>query len=224
MKKNIISYALAPTAALRIRNRMKLRKNGENMKLYLTFDDGPDFSYTPELLDLLKKNEIKATFFMVADFAQNNPEIVKRIKDEGHQIALHSLEHKCMMFQDRDKTMEDISSSLRIMKDLHVDVDYFRPPWGIVNLTMLDEIKKAGMELVLWDVMAEDWRAKTTPAQIERKLARRAGSGSIICLHDGRGRNGAPKRTIKALEKMIPRWKAQGYTFAKIEEYYNKGN
>lgn len=224
MKKNIISYALVPTAALRIRNSMKPRNNGENMKLYLTFDDGPDFSYTPELLDLLKKNEIKATFFMVADFAQSNPEIVKRIKDEGHQIALHSLEHKCMMFQDRYKTMEDISSSLRIMKDLEVDVDYFRPPWGIVNLTMLDEIKKAGMELVLWDVMAEDWRAKTTPAQIERKLARRAGSGSIICLHDGRGRNGAPKRTIKALEKMIPRWKAQGYTFAKIEEYYNKGN
>lgn len=187
--------------------------------LYLTFDDGPSAAHTGRLLDLLAEYGVKATFFVVAEFAKKNPKLIERMKKEGHLIGLHSLEHKSAMLQTPFYTNYEFRESIRIMKNLGVDVKYYRPPWGHVNLFTLRNIKKHNLKKVLWHVMAEDWEEDATEEEIQYKLLKRAGKGDVICLHDGRGQApDAPEQMIAALEKTIPIWLEEGYQFKLIDE------
>ena len=106
------------------------------------------------------------------------------------------------------------------MEKMGIDVKEYRPPWGHLNLMSLYCIRKMHLQLIFWDVMAQDWSAKETADSICNKILRRVFSGAVICLHDGRGENSAPGRTIEALKKAIPMLKAQGYEFRRIEEKY----
>ena len=108
------------------RKFFNMKKNKEKI-IYLTFDDGPS-KYTIELLDLLKKYNIKATFFCVANFAKQHNNIIERFKEEGHCIALHSLKHKNFMLQGIKETKLDLENSLNIMENLGVNIKYYRPP------------------------------------------------------------------------------------------------
>lgn len=193
---------------------------GEKDKnLYLTFDDGPSAAYTGKLLDLLGEYDVKATFFVVADFAKDQPALIERMKAEGHLIGLHSLEHKSAMVQTPFYTAMEFRQSMKIMKELGVDVKYYRPPWGHVNLFTLRNIKKYNLKKVIWHVMAEDWEADATEDEIQYKLLKRAGKGDVICLHDGRGKvDDAPEKMIAALAKTIPVWLEEGYQFKLIDE------
>lgn len=216
----LLCYSIVPTYLYKIQHKLT-KKNKPNEKvLYLTFDDGPDKNYTPSLLDLLRKYNIRATFFVVATFAKENPQIVTRMKEEGHCIALHSFEHKNALFQSKSYTEYDFKESMKIMDTLGVDVKFYRPPWGHCNIFTNHEAKKHNLIKVLWDVMAQDWEKNTTDDIICDKLLRRSKNNSIICLHDGRGEDDAPLRTIKALEKAIPVWKGEGYKFLTVEDYY----
>lgn len=186
--------------------------------MFLTFDDGPDPVHTPELLDLLRENGVHATFFMVADFAQDNPDIVARVREEGHLIGLHSASHTCALQMSPRRTKEDLDRAFSIMEKLDVTVTYYRAPWGLINVTLAGELAKRGVQTVFWDVMAEDWRGDTTAEIIAGKLRRRVRNGSVICLHDGRGENNAPERTIQALRDVLPQWKAEGCRFLRLDE------
>lgn len=216
----LLCYSIMPTYLYKFQHKLRTENKINKKVLYLTFDDGPDEKYTSHLLDLLKKYNVKATFFMVATFAKENPIIVNRVKEEGHLIGIHSFEHKNALFQSKSYTSYDFEQSVKIMKELGVNLKYYRPPWGHFNIFTNYEMKKHNLDKVLWDVMAQDWRGNTTADKICDKLLRRSKNGSIICLHDGRGENDAPLRTIKALEKAIPIWKKEGYKFLTMEEYY----
>ena len=189
-------------------------------KISLTFDDGPDKKYTVELLDLLKKYNIKATFFVVAKFAKENCEIIKRMEEEGHTIGLHSLEHKNALLNGPLYTSNDFKESLNIMRKLNFNIKFFRQPWGHLNLLTIINLKKYNLKLVLWDVIIGDWKANITSDEISNRLIMKSKNKSIICLHDGRGENEAPRRTIEALEKTIPIWIEEGYEFLKVGELY----
>lgn len=194
------------------------KKHKDENAIYLTFDDGPS-EYTEELLDLLKKYNIKASFFCVANFAKQRPEIIKKMQEEGHKIALHSLRHKNFMLQGIMQTKRDLEESLKVMQELGVDINYFRAPWGDTNIYLLNALKKRNLKLVYWHVMAEDWEGNTTKEIICKKLISRTKDGDIICLHDGRGENEAPFRTIQALEMALPIFLEKGYKFKTIDEY-----
>lgn len=218
----LLSYSIVPTYFYKVKYRLVEKRKSKEKVLYLTFDDGPDEKYTAKLLDLLKKYNIKATFFVVASFARNNPQIIDRMKKENHCIGLHSFEHKNALFQSRGYTKYDFEESIKIMNDLGVNIKFYRPPWGHCNIFTSREIKKYNLKKVLWDVMAQDWQGNTTVEAITDKLLLRSKENSIICLHDGRGENEAPSRTIKALQKAIPIWKMNGYKFATMEDYYEE--
>ncbi|MCI8310526.1 MAG: polysaccharide deacetylase family protein [Clostridia bacterium] len=194
------------------------KKNKKEKVIYLTFDDGPS-EYTEELLNLLNKYNIKATFFCVANFAKKYKSIIYKMKKDGHVIALHSLKHKNSMLQGINETKLDLEESLNIMNELLIKIQYYRPPWGDTNLYLLKKLEKENIKLILWNVMAEDWRKDTTEEIIANKLLTRVKDGDIICLHDGRGKNEAPLKTIKALKKVIPIFLEKGYIFKTIEEY-----
>jgi len=214
----ILCWGVIPSRYYKIKQKYHTKIKDFKV-LYLTFDDGPNNVWTPKLLDLLKEYNVKATFFTVADFAVNNPEIIFRMKAEGHYIALHSAAHNNALLQTRKATKADFARADKEMKKLNIDVHEFRPPWGDVSFSSLKEIKKRNWRLIDWDVMAEDWKGNTTSNIISDKLRKRVKPGCIICLHDGRGKNEAPSRTIEALERMLPQWLSEGYTFLTIENY-----
>lgn len=211
-----IIYSFIPAYVSKQRFFKKEKPKGK--VIYLTFDDGPS-KYTKELLELLKKYNIKATFFCVANFAKEQKEIIEKMKKEGNLIALHSLKHKNSMLQGIYETKKDLEKSLKIMQELGIDIKYYRPPWGDANLYLLKKLRKENIKLILWNVMAEDWEGNITEEIISNKLLTRVGEGDIICLHDGRGKNEAPYRTIKALEIAIPIFLEKGYKFKTIDEY-----
>lgn len=216
----LLSYSIIPTFYYKFKGTPIPNYVEEKNFLSLTFDDGPDEKYTVELLDLLKKYNIKATFFVVAKFAEENYEIIKRMEEEGHTIGLHSLEHKNGLLNGPLYTSNDFKESLRIMKRLNINVKSFRPPWGHLNLSTIINLKKYNLKLVLWDVIIGDWKSDITSDEISNRLIMQSKNKSIICLHDGRGENEAPKRTIEALERTIPIWIEEGYEFLKVGELY----
>lgn len=213
----VLGYSIVPTYTAKLLHRV--RRNHGGKTLYLTFDDGPSLLHTPQLLQLLARYDIKASFFVVAQFAAENPALIRRMQDEGHLIGVHGLAHKNGMLQTPWQAYRDFQEAKQTMQHLGVDIGYFRPPWGHWNVVSACQMHRAGMKPMLWDVMAQDWSASETAKSIENKLLRRTTGGSIICLHDGRGENDAPARTIAALRKTIPRWLEQGYRFDTVDHY-----
>ena len=227
MKKMILMTALAgafgysilPSFGLRHYQSLRRRKNNEGRILYLTFDDGPSEAYTEAVLDLLDEYDIKASFFVVAEFAQKYPRIILRAKKEGHLIGIHSVNHQNALFRGNRFAFSDLAASIMTLKKLGCDAGYYRPPWGHLNLFILYWVKKMNLKLVFWDVMAQDWAADATPTSIRAKLLRRVYPGAIICLHDGRGAAGAPGRTIEALRDALPQLLREGYEFKRLDQY-----
>ncbi|MEN8077783.1 polysaccharide deacetylase family protein [Clostridioides difficile] len=216
----ILSYSIIPTYYFKLRGTKITNEVKAKKFLSLTFDDGPDENYTEKLLDLLKKYDIKATFFVVAKFAEKNQQVINRMKKEGHTIALHSLEHKNGLLKGPLYTNKDFKESLNIMEELDIPIKSFRPPWGHLNLMTLINLQRYNLKLVLWDVIIGDWKGDITSDEISRRLLIHSKNKSIICLHDGRGENEAPGRTIEALEKTIPIWIKEGYKFLNVGELY----
>lgn len=213
----VFCYNIIPTFLLRALQHIKRRRAGGKKVLYFTFDDGPDEQYTQKILDLLKKYSIKATFFIVSEFAEKTPGIIKKTVQEGHLLGLHSCKHQNALFRGYKFAYSDLANSVFTMKKLGCSVRYYRPPWGLLNLFILYWAKKLNLKIVFWDVMAEDWEEKATPFSIEHKLMERVFPGAVICLHDGRGAPGAPGRTYEALKSAIPKLIAQGYEFRRLD-------
>lgn len=215
------SYSLVPTLLLK-----KKWKKGFNKKnqIMLTFDDGPDPKYTMEVLDLLLKYKIRASFFVISNHAKENIAIIQRMQADGHTIGVHSTSHKSSLTRGSVWTQRDLAKSIQTMQELGVPIDYYRPPWGQLNLFTLYFLKKYKKKLILWNIMAEDWTYDVKAAQIEERLLSRTRDGDIICLHDGRGENEAPSKTIEALDTVIPAFLHKGYQFITVGEYYGKQN
>lgn len=213
-------YSIIPTVKYKVYHKRK--KTISNDKLYLTFDDGPHPVYTAKLMDLLERYNVKASFFVVGEFAKNNPDIINRMKNDGHLICMHSLKHKNGFFQCPIDTKLDFEKSIKILEELNVQTKFFRPPWGHFNLATHSIMKEKNIQPLLWDVMVQDWKSNTNSIEIIEKLSERAKAGDIICLHDGRGKNEAPLKTIQALEVMIPVWLSKGYSFYTVDNYESK--
>lgn len=197
-------------------------KSGCRPEIMLTFDDGPDPAYTGRLLDLLDSYGIKAAFFTVGSFASANPELIMRMKDGGHTVGLHSYSHKSAYLMSAAQTRRDLSMSAAAVMRLGINPRFYRPPWGHTTPALQQAASNLGIMPVFWSVMAQDWQAGLESDEIASRLLCRTVPGSIICLHDGRGKNCAPGRTIAALEKVLPIWLKEGYRFVTPEEVYGR--
>lgn len=211
------SYAYFPSSWRKARHWMQRADRLEPNVLYLTFDDGPDPESTPELLDLLAKHRVHATFFVVAAAAKKYPDLLRRMQAEGHQIGFHSNRHRSAYLMTPAQTKADFEAGLASLHSIGIYPKLFRPPWGVVNLASLKQIKDKGLRPVLWDVMAQDWQANITASEIAHRLDKRTWPGAVICLHDGRGALGATARTIQALHIQLPRWEKAGFVFCTLE-------
>lgn len=184
--------------------------------IYLTFDDGPDPIYTNELLDILKKYDVKASFFLVAKKAFENRDIVYRIIKEGHSIGLHSYDHRNPLLFTPRKLKKDFKDSLDIMKTFDLDIVYYRPPWGIFNIFTHHYAKANNLKTILWSLSSKDWKVKTPVDYIVRNITENVKPGDILLLHDSNGDKYAPRNTLNALDILIPILLNKGFQLDKI--------
>lgn len=215
---SIIIYTILPNFYYRnlssvVIKRLPFKSN----KIALTFDDGPNQRYTPLLLDLLSKNQIKCTFFVVAKNAMKNRDIITRMVKEGHTIGIHSYRHKSSWLSFPLETKKDFEISLKIMESTGIKITYFRPPWGTFNLLTNYYARRNKLTTVLWSINARDWSKHTSVSDIKEKLINSVTFGDIIVLHDNNGDECAPLRTIKALEEILPELKSKGFKFITLE-------
>ncbi|GKX28376.1 polysaccharide deacetylase familiy protein [Vallitalea longa] len=213
-------YMVIPNYIARNKSNDVIKTINKNSKksIALTFDDGPDPLYTNRLLDLLEKNNIKATFFLVARKAEENKDIVDRMKREGHGIGMHTMYHKSAWLSFPWETINEFKNGLDILKSLGLHITYYRPPWGTFNALTLKQALKNNLKIILWSVEAYDWRKSNSSANIENILLKRIKDKDIIVLHDSGGAEGAPNNTLGALESTIPKLKDLGFNFITIDE------
>lgn len=187
----------------------------------LTFDDGPDNVFTPKILDILKENNIKATFFIVGTRAQANPDMVKRILNEGHSIGNHSWDHA-----DLDKLSSDkIKSEIKKTDDLLSSIigyhpSIVRPPYGAADKNVIEEISSMGFNIVDWSVDTRDWAGTPVPI-IMSYVKQELQPGGIILQHCAGGKREDLSNTVTALPEIIGYLKSGGYNFVRIPKMLN---
>ncbi len=210
-------YALFPTWYYLFFKKLPFCHSENEKKILLSFDDGPDPRYTVGLLKILADNEVRAVFFVVAEKAAQNPEIIQMISEGGHLIGLHSLEHRDAWREGIACQKKDFEQGLSILQGLGCKVTFYRAPWGHLNMTSLLLASKHKLKIVMWTVMAQDWEPESSSARILERLTGRTKSGSVICLHDSgcgkRAAPGAPECTLKAVEEYVPLMLKNGYSF-----------
>ncbi len=181
-----------------------------NKKLVaLTFDDGPKAELTPKLLDVLKEQDVKATFFEIGMYVDAMPDITRRVAEEGHQVASHSWRHKDLVKLTPEKLEKDIAdTSAAIKKATGKAPAMLRPPYGSFNDAVSDAFKGT---IALWSVDPRDWSVKNADS-VYKNVMKVVKDGDIVLLHD------IYPSTIAAVEKLIPTLKDKGFTFVTVEE------
>ncbi|MGB8955439.1 MAG: polysaccharide deacetylase family protein [Tumebacillaceae bacterium] len=183
----------------------------------LTFDDGPEMQYTPQILDVLKRNDVHATFFLVGARAEKYPQIVKRISDEGHAIGNHTYDHANLTKLTVEQVRDEVEQGERsLTKILGYHPAIFRAPFGAANAPVLREVAHMNYKIIDWSVDTRDWAGVSTN-QIVANVRKEVFPGGIILQHTFAGRGGL-RNTVEALPQIIDELKANGYAFVTIPE------
>jgi len=200
-----------------------IRHGPEHFKyVAITFDDGPDPLYTPEILDILKDKGVPATFFLVGKNAESYPDIAKRIAREGHSIGNHTYSHRSLIPLSAKGQEEEIKKcEAAIEKVTGVRPVLFRPPRGVYTAFARKLLKNERYTIVLWDVSAMDW-AELPPDKIVERVVKSVKPGSIILFHDSGDlvtyKGGNRTSTVEALPRVIDELKKQGYEFVTVDQ------
>ncbi|WP_156926716.1 polysaccharide deacetylase family protein [Cohnella panacarvi] len=214
-------YAFLPAIVSRLFGFRVFMRGKSETEIALTFDDGPDPEYTPKLLDLLKSRGAKATFFVVGENAEKHPDIIARIHEEGHLLAIHNYVHNSNWFMRPSAVKKQIQRTSDVIERITgTKPKYYRPPWGIVNL--FDFASKGRVQIVLWTSMFGDWSAKVGADKLYRRMRSKLKPGEVFLLHDcgttfGADRD-APAHTIAALSRILEDGREQGLKFVGIDE------
>ena len=193
--------------------------NPDEKKIYLTFDAGFENGYTPAILDALKKNDVKATFFLVGNYIKTSPDLVKRMVDEGHTVGNHTFSHPDMSkISDMESFKKEISKLEEMFKETTgKDLPkYYRPPQGKYNEENLKHAHELGYKTIFWSLAYVDWLTDKQPTKEHafEKLSR-IHPGAVILLHS------TSKTNSEIIDELINKWKSEGYTFGSIDELSN---
>lgn len=195
-----------------------INKKRDKKGILLTFDDGPTLGKTEEVLDLLKKHGIKALFFSIGKKADQNPELIKRIVQDGHSLGSHSWSHKWytnfLLGADLDK---EIKKGMEILQTLKGSpTQFFRPPMGLTNPHLAKVIYKMNLIPIGWSIRTFDTGERRHKNVYRRMM--RAGKGDIILLHDG-----GPflKENLPWIEKAIIDLRKKGFEFADPRSFFD---
>ena len=187
--------------------------------LYLTFDAGYENGYTAKILDILKKQDVKAAFFLVGNYLEKNPDLVRRMVQEGHIVGNHTMHHP-----DMSKIADPVAfqKELEDLEQLYFQVTgqkmakFYRPPQGIYSEENLQMAKELGYKTVFWSLAYMDWQNDKQPTADYAlgKLIPRTHNGAVVLLHS------TSKTNAEILDELLTKWKEMGYTFGTLEDLF----
>ncbi|MHC5861087.1 polysaccharide deacetylase family protein [Nostoc sp.] len=186
----------------------------EQKVIALTFDDGPWPESTAQVLDILKQNQIKGTFFLIGQNVKNYPSLVKREIAEGHVIGNHTWHHWYQFLNPQAAAYEIDHTADLIYQVTGVKTNLFRPPGGIMHNGVAAYARNSKYAIVLWSSDSVDYSRPSVPKLINN-VFRRAKPGGIVLMHDGGGNR---SKTVQALPEIIANFRKQGYSFVTIPE------
>lgn len=178
--------------------------------VYLTFDDGPDPRWTPQILDLLAQARMHATFFAIGACAQREPALMRRIAAAGHAIGNHTFSHRHPWLMSSRSARAQVRDGARALSDATGSAPVlYRPPHGRVRPCMTDEARLQGERIVMWDRSAIDWGWPGTAPRISARLAR-VRAGDIVLMHDGQNVHNHPDELLQVLPAFLRELSARG--------------
>lgn len=194
----------------------------------LTFDDGPNPPYTSQVLDVLKKHDVKATFFVVGIRAQKYPDSVIQVYQAGHEIGNHSWSHHVLIGKSYKFIRKEIDSTDEFIRSLgYTGTIHFRAPKGMKFVRLPKILDETNRPHILFDAVGWDWSSPGAN-KIVNNVMSSVKPGSVILLHDGDGDNNEVitdrSQTVDATDTIIQRLKAEGYKFVTISELLNHSN
>ncbi len=193
------------------------RRSSTTKAIALTFDDGPQPTYTPEILDILAEHHAKATFFVLGIYANKYPQIIRRQIAEGHEVAIHSWAHSNFTKLSNSAAAADIARCQKLLHSIagaSVSLNWFRPPYGAKSATVERVISDAGLRTAMWSVDPADWRQPGSGA-IYQHIMSHAYSGAVVLMHDGPVHRGG---TVSALRRIIPGLQKRGYQLVTMSQ------
>ncbi len=184
--------------------------------LYLTFDAGYENGFTPHILDVLKKHNVKATFFLVGNYIKTSPELVKRMVDEGHTVGNHTFTHPDMSkISDKESFEKELGQLSQLYKETVGSemTKLYRPPQGKFSTDNLKMAQEMGYKTVFWSLAYADWDNDNQPTkeQAFSKLIPRTHNGAVVLLHS------TSKTNSEILDELLTKWEEMGYSFDKPE-------
>ena len=193
--------------------------NTNEKVLYLTFDAGYENGCTARILDTLKEKQVPAAFFLVGNYIQRSPDLVRRMVAEGHTVGNHTMHHYDMSKLSDKATFSKELTDLEALYKETVGQElpkYYRPPQGIYSEENLKMAQELGYQTVFWSLAYVDWNndAQPTKETAFAKLLPRTHNGAVVLLHS------TSKTNAEILGELIDKWKAMGYRFGTLEELF----
>jgi peptidoglycan-N-acetylglucosamine deacetylase len=214
---------LAKTSKFQIIGEYFTKVNTQELVVALTYDDGPNPTYTNQLIDLLNQLEAKATFFAIGKNIETHPETVKKIIDSGHEIGNHSYSHQKLIWKTPAFVRSEIDKTDELLRQLGVNQEIlFRAPFGYKRFTLPYILKQMHKKNIMWNVDPKDYQ-ETNPEVIAQGILEKVQPGAIILMHDG-GSDSENETlsdrtaTIAATEIVIHKLQAQGYKFLTVSQ------
>lgn len=190
-------------------------------KIYLTFDAGYENGYTGKILDVLKKHDVKGTFFLVGNFLETSPELVKRMAEEGHIVGNHTMTHPDMSaISDTESFKKEIEGVESLYKEITGKemLKIYRPPQGKYSEDNLRMAKEMGYKTIFWSLAYVDWYNDNQPTKEQAfdKLIPRIHNGAIVLLHS------TSKTNCEILDELLTKWEDMGYIVSPLTELVGK--
>jgi peptidoglycan/xylan/chitin deacetylase (PgdA/CDA1 family) len=208
-----LALAAAATVAAVAPEASSARPAASDRVVYLTFDDGPDRRYTPQVLDLLRRYDAHATFFAVGRSVEAEPALARRIVRDGHMLGNHTFSHRDLTTLGASAFFAEVDRAhAAIRRATGLSARWLRPPYGAVSASVRSLAAARGYRLALWDVDPQDWR-RPGAAAIAASVLAHVRPGANVLLHDG---GGDRSQTVEALGRILPALAARGYRVAAL--------
>ena len=191
--------------------------------IYLTFDAGYENGCTAKILDALKDHNVPAAFFLVGNYMEKNPDLVRRMVEEGHTVGNHTMHHPDM---SKLTELESFSAELTQLEALFKDISgtevpkYYRPPQGTYSKDNLIMARDMGYRTVFWSLAYVDWNndAQPTAEEAFAKLMPRIHNGAVVLLHS------TSQTNAQIINELLTKWKDLGYTFGTLDDLFDKAS
>lgn len=202
------------------------RTSTQPHRVALTFDDGPHPQYTPQLLQVLDRHNVSASFFWLGWCVERYPAIARELYQQGHWVGLHGYDHRSFPWLTTEQLRQQLEQTqMAIAKACHLEEEYVRqnvrdvrPPNGLFTPPILDALRQWGYRPVMWSVVPEDWVRPGIHVATQRVLDQTCG-GDVIVLHDGRCGGEDVAETAAAI---IPALRDRGYEFVTIDTLWRQ--